>query len=374
MRKRDEGISSAWSFLGGTIILLIVVPGVLIGPARAVRIIGSTVSSTLLQNTQPPAAMAARVQERPTLPLVKVDEDLLEFEGLRYPVSIESDVITFNGEEAFPFGPYRKITIKEVKGNVEATSPLALWIAGRIGVPVIYQELVYAEIDGGSAEVAVISEAIDGSFEKYRNAAEVEVPVVTVDPFDLPAANVHGGAVKSFNKFSQVVIDTTMAAADMRSKLDTLLDVDAFLNLYAALEIAGARAGSNYRYALVQSPRTEKFYPVLTAAAIMPLANEGKDHMAERLLSIAEWRSRYDRKIAEGIELLRDDAALMKKLDDLSSGAAPVQAAVGGARRKLFASGADMAIVHSNAYEGSLYDRLRAHWERIRVPETMQAP
>jgi hypothetical protein len=374
MRKRDEGISSAWSFLFGTIILLIVVPGVLIGPARAVRIIASTFTSAVFQGTIPPAAAAANVQERPTLPLVQLDGQDLVYDGLQYPISIDGDRISFTAVDELPFGPYRNITIKEVQKNDEATSSIALWIAGRVGVPTAFQELVYLERDGDDAVVAVLSEEVDASFERYRNAAETDVPVLVFDPFEPGSAGTEGAAAEKMKEVTGTVMDTMMDPAAMRTQLDSVLDVDAFLDLYAALQIAGSR-DSRYRYAMVLSPRTNKFYPVLMNASLMPAEQiKERDLLWERLFSVAEWRSRYENKIAEGLDLLRDDPSLQEKLNELSSGAAPVEVAAGGARRKLFSGGGDIAIVTTGNSEEPLADRLRSHWERIRVPPTTQAP
>jgi hypothetical protein len=382
MKKRDQGISSAWSFLLGVVLFTLVVPGVLLGPARSVRLIVSAVSGTLAQGgSQRPAA--ALSHELPVIELLP--EGFLVRNGVRYPMEVErtaagEEVIRSITAEDRPFEPYERILLAPPSTDILG-GQLALWIAGRMGVPVPASELVYLIRDGSDAGIHEVFEFVDGSFEQYRNISDARVAVYA------PASGTHEAWSEVANwqvrgkedreataRLGTLIValnDTTISNAERRRQLEILLDVDAFLRYLATMQMLRAD-GTEAQMALVDNPRIQRFYPVLTYAPLVPVitdeaAGPKDDPLARALLSVSDWRSERDRLVAQGLRELHVSGQFMQQLDAMAGQVAPSLAtsSVAG-RRPLFSMrDADLSAATLQWSADGLRSRVTSHWERL---------
>ncbi len=383
MKRRDKGISNAWSFLLGFVILTVVVPGVLIGPARAVRLIGSAVSSTILQTPSQPEEVVAGGQQLPIVDIADPGTELV-INDIHFPIrSIgtagDRTIIEIDSSSRTPFGPFTKLVI-ESPGADLLGGPLALWIAGRIGVPIPFHTLVQLHRDGSDVGVHQLKEYVDHTFERDRNLTGSDVNVVRVkdgldpeidpwgstDHWDLPA---DGDAAKQFTSLIEVINDSLITPADRRSQMELLIEVDAFNAFHAAAFMLGATREDPASMVLVLDPRTLKYYPVLTDAPLVPSADgtiAGEGYLIEkRMMAISDWRSQRDGLVKDALQEIHASGAFDRKLTALSGSVRPSAKAVGNSRRPLFSMQGSASSAGLQWSADDIRKRVAAHWDRI---------
>ena len=354
MKRRDQGISNAWSFLLGFVILTVVVPGVLIGPARAVRIIGSAVSNTIVER---PVAVGTDVPDH-ALPVVDlhISNNELVFRSVHYPIVSENmgdrTVVHFDTAGGSPFGPFNTLLIKEPAADL-LSGTLALWVAGRMSVPIVSHRLIFLQQDGQDVGLREMAEVVDRKFEQYRNVSDLEVDVFRVkedivpgtDPWkdiahwDTRAAN--GPAIEQFNKLLTLLNDTLIEPADRRNEMASLMDEEAFDHYCAAMFMLGVTRETPARTVIVLDPRIGKFIPVLVEAPLVPATdvragNDGWDLLTKRLLEVADRRKERDRLVQEAIASLHRSGEFDEKVSEFSHLVSPSIKNPGKSRRPLF--------------------------------------
>jgi hypothetical protein len=397
MKRRDQGISQAWSVLLGFVLLTVVVPGVLIGPARAVRIIASAVSGTVMQGTSPVAVTTGEHQ----LPMVDIDlsEGHIVHEGVHYSMEVEQKegnelMIRLHAPDNSPFGPYERITVSPPRTADMLGGSLALWVAGRMGVPVPYKELVYLRMDGDDAGVHEVTELVSEEFERYRHISDGPVEVMiaahhdetgaTVDPWrDVAHWRLMGedrGAGRKLNELIGVLNDTIMDNAPRRQRLEEMIDVEAFIRSLSTLHVLGAEGHSGVRMAMVMNPRTDRYYPVLIAAPLVPIEQDGSpvreaSLLSQRLMAIDDWRMQRDQMTRQALQELQAGEVFTQRLDRISAQVAPSLATAGKTSRALFSMrDPDHSAGALQWSSGDLRSRVTAHWDRLSMALAVEAP
>lgn len=388
--RRDQGISSAWSFLLGFVLLTIIVPGVLLGPARAVRIIASAVSSTIMQGTSPTASVKAQEHRLPMVEL-RMDDGQLIHDHVSYDVEMEEDQngIVVAHKNSTAFGPFEKIRFTTPRADL-LSGMLANWIAGRIGVPVPWKDLVYLRKNGRDAGIHEVTEVVASTYEDHRNIGEAPVAVfisgTTGDPWqgaeNWDPNGADDAARRQLNELITLVNDTTSPPVDLRERATAVMDVEAFIRYYAALQVLGVGEGGQVRQALVLGPRTGLFYPVLLDAPLVPEENTGiayQDRLEARLMSISEHRSERDRMVREAITELHAGGAFEQRVDELAAQVAPSLVSVGATRRPLFSmQDVDHSASSLQWSADALRSRVTSYWDRslpaVAAPAIISTP
>src|SRR5690606_14276690 len=130
-------------------------PGVLIGPAHAIRIIASAIAGTVMQGASTDATEFP-VHQLPVVDL-QLKDGLLMYEGVRFPIEHQpfgnGHEIRSVAEGNSPFGPFDRFTITRPRNADVIGGTLANWIAGRMGVAVPYKSLVQFQLDGDDAGI-----------------------------------------------------------------------------------------------------------------------------------------------------------------------------------------------------------------------------
>ncbi len=385
MKRRDQGISNAWSFLLGFVILTIVVPGVLIGPAKAIRMIASAVSGTVMQHSDPDVEVKKEHQLK-VIELRSKEQELI-YNTVHFPIELEDDdrngiLVNFRSQAITPFPPYEQIVLR-APGDELLEGTLALWIAGGMGVPIPQHELIYLRRDGNDAGIHELSEYVSASFELYRNISNGPVTVIrpksdlepaidpwaSLDHWELSMAQ-NEDAKKSFGSLIGILNDSLISNADRRIALDLVIDVESFNRYHACTLVLGVNDRSQMQMALVLNPRTAKFYPVLMKGILLPASDEviistELDLLAQRMLAISDWRVQRDDLVKEALQQLHVNGSFQKKADDLAEHIGPSLTTVGRSRKPLFSMSDQAGSAASLEWSaGDLTTRVASYWDR----------
>lgn len=403
--KRDRRAPRPWPLiaLASTVVLSLLVGMAALGPHRAANIALAASSNILIDglNERIPAHRI-RVVELEVDPndLAALNADLpwsggevkaatLIDKGIRYPAKfryrgVYATTHFLGGKKSFrlnlkkdnPFSPYRRLNFINPKAFNMVNDHLALWIAGRMGVPVPYDDFAFVRINGVDVGVMEVFEQVDKDFERNRHIGDHSVavfkgdyPPVTGRELPKPLAlwtdaahweYVGGGdsalAHQHLLALVGLVSSRTLSAEAKRDSLPKLIDIDAFLRYYAALKVINTSHIDDFHNQwLVLSPRTGLFYPVLWDPLMMyPHRDEPlhpvHDALSKLVLMDPEWRLRCDRQVAEGIALLRTDGLFEKHLDQVAD---RLQPSVLRDRNKYGQVSPDPADVHRTSF---------AHW------------
>lgn len=369
MRRGSGGTGAIWLVLLAVVFISGIVFAVLLGPDRAARIaVASFLSTTVDGLAEDPGAHRLRVVE------VRIDQAHLDTlnsdlpwsgghnmpatllgHGVEYPVKFRyrglySASHYLGGKRSFrlllkkdnPFKPYRKLNFINPKSFNMLNNNMGMWIAGRMGVAVPWNEMVFVRLNGTDYGVMEMYEQPDGNFERIRHLATGDVPVYRGDfrPVTtraLPekitlwrdAANWEymseadsTASAGQMRALAQVIADSTLSIAQRRDTLAKLIDVDAFARYFAAMLVVNTKHMDQFHNQwLVMSDRTGRFYPIFWDALLMfPPAGEPlyfiNDALAHWFLRIPEWRLLRDRYAYRAMQDLHTDGTFTREYDD----------------------------------------------------------
>lgn len=362
--------------VGGTGLLVLlaivlvsfVVFAVMLGPGRAVRIaVASFLTTTvdgLAEDLPPHRLRVVDVRIDPEH-LDRMNSDLpwsggeyrpaeLVEHGVHYPAKfryrgIYSASHYLGGKKSFrlalkkdnPFKPFRRLNFINPKSFNMLNNHMGIWIAGRMGVAVPWNEMVYVRLNGADYGVMEMYEQPNGEFERDRKLTKEEVPVYKgeyppVTQRAIPEkrtlwrkASYWEYESKADSTISharlaalvEVIDDSTLTIAARRDTLAKLIDMDAYARYLAAMLVVNTKHMDQFHNQwLVMSARTGLFYPIFWDALLMfPPAGEPlyfiNDALAHWFLRIPEWRLLRDRYAYGALQDLHTGGAFMRHYD-----------------------------------------------------------
>jgi hypothetical protein len=218
---------------------------------------------------------------------------------------------------------------------------MGLWIAGRMGVAVPWNEMVFVRVNGEDYGVMEVYEQPDGEFERDRALTTEEVPVYrgeyppitgreltekrtlwrSASNWEYVSAADSTRAHAHLKALVEVIYDSTLSIPHRRDTLAKLIDVDAYARYYAALLVVNTKHMDQFHNQwLVMSERTGLFYPIFWDALLM-FPPEGdplyfiNDALAHWFLRIPEWRLLRDQYAYRALKDLHTDGAFTKEYD-----------------------------------------------------------
>ncbi|MBL7950773.1 MAG: CotH kinase family protein [Flavobacteriales bacterium] len=368
MKRDRRGTGVGWLIALGIVLVSLVVFAALLGPGRTARIaVASFLSTTVDGLAEAPGPHRLRVID------LRIDQGHLDTlnsdlpwsgdhnvpamlveHGVEYPVKfryrgIYSASHYLGGKKSFrltlgkdgPFGPYRRLNFINPKSFNMVNDHMGMWIAGRMGVAVPWNEMVFVRLNGEDYGVMEMYEQPDGRFEKNRRLTTDEVPVYRgeyppitgreltekrtlwrkasnwqyVSDADSSLAHAHLQALVD------VIYDSTLTLTQRRDTLGSLIDVDAYARYLAAMLVVNTKHMDQYHNQwLVMSERTGLFYPIFWDGLLM-FPPEGEplyfinDALAHWFLRIPEWRLLRDRYAFEGLRELHRSGAFLAEYD-----------------------------------------------------------
>ncbi|MBL7937793.1 MAG: CotH kinase family protein [Flavobacteriales bacterium] len=368
MRRGRGRIGAGWMVLGIGTALSMIVFAVLLGPGRFVRIAGASFLSTTVDGlAEDPGPHKLRVLD------VRIDQDYLDTLGADLPwsggrnmpaVLVENGVehpVKFRyrgmysashylgGKKSFrlslkkdnPFAPYRKLNLINPKSFNMVNNHMGNWIAGRMGVAVPWNEMVFVRLNGRNNGVMELYEQIDGDYEQVRRLTKHEVPVyrgefppitgreLTEKRTLWRKAEYWEYVSKADSSLSHarlkalvdVIYDSTLTIPVRRDTLAQLIDVDAYARYLAAMVVVNTKHMDQFHNQwLVMSDRTGLFYPIFWDGLLM-FPPEGEplyfinDALAHWFLRIPEWRLLRDRYAYEALQDLHAKRTFMDEYD-----------------------------------------------------------
>jgi|GEM_PF-961116 len=368
MRRDRGGTGVGWLIMLGIVVVSLIVFGALLGPGRAVRIaVASFLSTTVDGFAEDPGPHQLRVLEVRIDPkcLDTLNSDLpwsgghnmpamLVEHGVDYPVKFRYRGIYstshFLGEKKSfrlslgkenPFKPYRKLNVIDPKSFNMLNNHMGMWIAGRMGVAVPWNEMVFVRMNGQDYGVMELYEQPDGRFEQNRKLTTKQVPVYrgeypsitgrelskkrsiwrNADFWEYVSDADSNVARSHLEALVDVIYDSTLTIPQRRDTLAKLIDVDAYARYSAAMLVVNTKHMDQFHNQwLVMSERTGLFYPIFWDALLM-FPPEGEplyfinDALAHWFLRIPEWRSLRDRYAYQGLQDLHTSGAFMQEYD-----------------------------------------------------------
>ena len=421
MSRENKGIGVGWWVLLIAVVLSLVVFVFLLGPDRAIKISAASFLSTTVDGlSQDPGPHRLRQlnfridqksldQLESDLPWSggeKFPATLLEH-GVEYPVTFRyrgmySASHYLGDKRSFrlklkkdnPFAPYRKLNMINPKSFNMVNNHLGMWIAGRMGVPVPWNEMVYVRINDSDQGVMEMYEQIDGDFEKIRGIAKKEVPVFkgdyapiidrklppkrrlweSADHWEFVGKADSTAAQAQLKALISVVQDTLRTLSERRDTLAKLIDVDTYARYLAAMVVVNTKHMDQYHNQwLVLNERTGVFYPIFWDALLM-FPPEGEplyfinDAIAHWFLRIPEWRLLRDRYAYQALQELYVKGEFMEKYDHTIE---EIQPSVLQDRKKyghVSLTPADVhrfSVVHTISSFAGMRATVNAYWDRL---------
>lgn len=368
MSRERRGTGVGWLIGFGIVVISLIVFAALLGPGRAARIAAASFLSTTVDGlAEDPGPHELRVLD------VRVDQAsldslgsdlpwsggrnvraLLVDNGVEYPAKfryrgIYSASHYLGGKKSFrlslkednPFKPYRRLNVINPKSFNMVNNHMAMWIAGRMGVAVPWNEMVFVRLNGADQGVMEMYEQPGGDFERNRKLTTKDVPVYRgeypsitgreltekrtlwrstanweyVSDADSTRAHAHLKALVD------VIYDSTLTIPYRRDTLAKLIDVDAYARYYAAMLLVNTKHMDQFHNQwLVTSERTGLFYPIFWDALLM-FPPEGdplyfiNDALAHWFLRIPEWRLLRDQYAYQALKDLNTDGAFIAEYD-----------------------------------------------------------
>ncbi len=421
MRRERKRIGVGWIALGIGAAISLIVFAVLLGPGRFVRIAGASFLSTTVDGlAEDPGPPKLRVLD------LRVDQHYLDTlntdlpwsgghnvpavlveNGVEHPVKfryrgIYSTSHYLGGKKSFrlslkkdnPFAPYRKLNVINPKSFNMVNNHMGNWIAGRMGVSVPWNEMVFVRLNGHDNGVMEIYEQIDGDYEKVRRLTKHEVPVYKgefppITGRELSEKRTLWRKAEYWEYVSKadstlsharlkalvnVIYDSTLAMPVRRDTLAKLIDVDAYARYLAAMLVVNTKHMDQYHNQwLVMSDRTGLFYPIFWDALLM-FPPEGEplyfinDALAHWFLRIPEWRLLRDRYAYQALQELHANGAFMEEYDRTI---AEIQPSVLADRNKfghVSLSPEDVhrfSVVHTISSFAGMRASVNSYWDRL---------
>jgi len=423
--KRARRAPLPWPLiaLAGIVVLTLLLGMSVLGPSRALHIGVAAASNVVidgLNEAPPPHRIPVVELEVDAKDLDALNADLpwsggevkaatLIDKGIRYPAKfryrgVYATTHFLGGKKSFrlslkkdnPFSPYRRLNFINPKAFNMVNDHLALWIAGRMGVPVPYDDFAFVRINGVDVGVMEVFEQVDKDFERNRHLTDRSVAVFKGDyppvkgrelpkPLALWADAAHweyvgGGdsalAHQRLKALVDVVRSKKLTPEQKHDSLPKLIDIDAYLRYYAALKVLNTcHIDDHHNQWLVLSPRTGLFYPVLWDPLMMyPHTDEPlqpvHDALSKLVLMDPAWRSRCDRYVSNAIDDLRSDGTWVKHLNEVADRLEP---SVLRDRNKYGQVSSDPADVHRYSFAHwsrsltSLQHTALTHWEKVKA-------
>lgn len=368
MSRDSRGSGVGWLVALGIVIISLVVFAAVLGPGRAVRIAAASFLSTtvdgLAEAPQPhrlrvldvriePAALDQLGSDLPwsggaNMPALLVENGVEHEVKFRYR-GIYSASHYLGGKRSFrlslkkdnPFKPYRKLNVINPKSFNMVNNHMGMWIAGRMGVAVPWNEMVFVRLNGSDYGVMELYEQPDGSFERNRKITTKQVPVYRgeyppITGRELTEKRTLWRKAENWEYRSKadstvsharlkalvaVVYDSTLTIPQRRDTLSKLIDVDAYARYLAAMLVVNTKHMDQYHNQwLVMSERTGLFYPIFWDALLM-FPPEGEplyfinDALAHWFLRIPEWRLLRDQYAFRALNGLHGGGAFTAEYD-----------------------------------------------------------
>jgi len=419
MRNERRRIGIGWLVLGVLVVLSFVVFAVVLGPRRTAMISAASLLSTTVDGlAEAPGQRRLRTLD---IRIDPADLDTLEADlpwsggrnmpamlvenGVQYPVKfryrgVYSTSHFLGGKKSFrlslkkdnPFSPYRRLNVVNPKSFNFLNDHLGSWIAGRMGVPVPWNEMVFVRLNGHDEGVMELFEQPSGDFERVRNLTNEQVPVYrgdyapVVDRKLPPSRNIWRStenweyvsnadstvAHAQLTALLAVITDPTWSIAQRRDTLSRLIDVDAYARYLAAILVVNTKHIDQYHNQwLVRSDRTGLFYPIFWDALLM-FPPEGEplyyihDALAHWFLRIPEWRLMRDRYAYQALLDLQRNGAFAQELDRSVEQLMPSVLADRNKYGNVTLEPADVhrfSVVHVISSIAGMREQVRRYWE-----------
>ena len=298
-----------------------------------------------------------------------------------------------------PFAPYRRLNFINPKTNNLLNCHLAYWMAGRMGVAVPHDELVFVRLNGRDHGVHEMFEQMDGGFERARHLVDHDVPVFKGDyppatgrewpqgrALWRDAANwayvSDADSAQAHARLKALIAVINAVDMDDRTRIDSLarlVDVEAYVRFYAALKVMHTMHIDNYHNQwLVLSPRSGRFYPVLWDPLLLFATYDPyypiHDALEFWLMKDPALRLRRDQHIHEALTAFVADSAFDRHMDALEERILPSVLADRNKHGQVTDQAEDVLRFSALHWAGScarLRRELHAHWrnliERMRV-------
>lgn len=368
MRRDQRGTGAVWVVLLGVVFISCVVFVILLGPYRAGHIAAASFLSTTVDGlAEDPGRHQLRVVDvyvDPTF-LDTLNSDLPWSGGRNMAASIIDNGTTHDVKFRYrgifsashylgdkrsfrlslkkdgPFKPYRKLNFINPKSFNMLNNHMAMWIAGRMGVAVPWNEMVFVRLNDQDYGVMEMYEQPNGNFEKYRKLTKKEVPVYKgeyppITARELPEKRTLWRKASNWEYVSDadsalaharlealvaVIDDSTLSIPTRRDTLSKLIDVDAYARYLAAMLVVNTKHMDQFHNQwLVMSERTGLFYPIFWDALLM-FPPEGEplyfinDALAHWFLRIPEWRLLRDRYAYQALKDLHANGTFVEEYD-----------------------------------------------------------
>lgn len=341
--------------LAGLALVSLIVFAVLLGPQRAAHIAAAAVLSTtvdgLVLEHQPHRIPVLELSvDQAQLDSLETDlpwsggrniPAMLHHHGAEHKVrfryrGVYATSHFLGGKRSFrlsmkrsnPFAPYRKVNLINPKAFNLVNDHMAAWLAGSLGVPVPWNELVFVRLNNRDLGVMELFEQVDGDFEMNRHLVSHEVPVYKGDYPPITGRELTKGrnlwqddahweyasdadsslAHQRLKALVDALRPDDRPLEERRDTLAQLVDVEAFLRYQAAILMLNTKHIDQYHNQwLVLDPRTGRFYPVLWDALLL-FAQPGDplyyvhDALAYWMLQVPEWRLQRDRYVWQALQ------------------------------------------------------------------------
>jgi len=369
MKRGASGTGAVWLVLLAVAFVSFVVFAILLGPDRAVRIAGASFLSTTVDGlAEDPGPHRLRVVEVNIGQafLDSLNSDLPWSGGRNMPATVMEHGVAhpakfryrgiysashyLGDKKSFrlrlkknnPFAPYRKINFINPKSFNMLNNHMGLWIAGRMGVAVPWNEMVFVRLNGRDYGVMEAYEQPSGDFERNRNITKRQVPVYKGEYAPITARSIPEKrslwrsasnweyesdadstvAHQRLKALVNVIDDSTLTLPFRRDTLAKLIDVDAYARYLAAMLVVNTKHMDQFHNQwLVMSERTGLFYPIFWDALLM-FPPEGEplyfinDALAHWFLRIPEFRLLRDRYAYQGLKDLHTTGAFTREYDN----------------------------------------------------------
>ena len=402
-RKRAAPVRWPWIVLAVVLVLPLLVAAALLGPVRAARIAWNAASGTMvdgladkptahrlavwhLEGDEAQLAAFAKGAE------VKALGTTMILNGVRFtalltsiprPEATGSNVLEISFPGASLIAPYHHLRLQRPASRSMLDGHLTHWVAAHMGVPVLFEERVVLRVQGSDAGVFVVTEVADAGFEQRRGLPEADVAVLFAESDTASAAKcwststswvASGGrtsaaALAQAKSVSQLLQAQGMDMATQRDSLSKRIDADAFLRLFAAMQVTNASSAP----LLVRSPRTGLLYPVWSTSGARSTEEPSSlytahDALALFMLQQPAWRLAYVEHVQRAIASLRADGQWKKDLRQAAEQLAPSVARDLSKRAPLPGSAGDLLPFNGDQWTSAVKElelNTEHHWDQL---------
>lgn len=402
-RKRVAPVRWPWIVLAVVLVLPLLVAAALLGPVRAAHIAWNAASGTVVDGLAgKPAAHRLAVwqlegEEAQTAAFntgaaVKALGTTVVVNGVTYtallmsipkPDDGGSQVFLLSFPGASPIDPYHQFRLQRPASRSMLDGHVTHWMAAHMGVPVLFEESIVLQIAGSDLGVFVVSEVADAGFEQRRGLPTADVAVFraandttatakcwsTTSFWNASDGSTNASALAQAKSVSKVLQDQGMDKAAQRDSLSRLIDVDAFLRFFAAMQVTNASSTP----LVVRSPRTGLLYPVWSTSGARSTEGTSSlysahDGLALFMLQQPAWRLAYVEHVQRAITSLRADGQWKKDLAQAAERLGPSVARDRSKRAPLPGSVNELLPFNSGQWKQAVSElevNCEHHWDRL---------